>query len=109
MRLKLRSQNMKISNRIRFDLEKLNNTHTGNEYKAELEAKLKNINIDELSTDNAYIQISKSITDTAQYILGKYRLRKQPWITDEILELCDKRRSLKAIKHKNMSTKINDN
>ena len=28
MRLKLRSQNMKKSNRIRFDLEKLNNTHT---------------------------------------------------------------------------------
>ena len=26
-------------------------------------------------------------------------MRKQPWITDEILELCDKRRSLKAIKH----------
>ena len=44
---------------------------------AELEAKLKNINIYELSTDNAYIQISKSITDTAQHILGKYRLRKQ--------------------------------
>ena len=67
--------------------------------KDELEAKLKNINIDELSTDNAYIQISKSITETAQNILGKYRLRKQPWITDEILELCDKRRSLKATKH----------
>ena len=27
-------------------------------------------------------------------------MRKQPWITDEILELCDKRRSLKATKHK---------
>ena len=100
MRLKLFSQNMKNSIIIRFDLEKLNNTHTGNEYKDELEAKLKNINIDELSTDNAYIQISKSITDTVQNILGKYRLRKQPWITDEILELCDKRRSLKATKHK---------
>ena len=80
---------MKKSNRIRFDLEKLNNTHTSNAYKDELEAKLKNINIDELSTDNAYIQISKSIIDTAQNILGKYRLIKQPWITDEILELCD--------------------
>ena len=74
---------MKKSNRIRFDLEKLNNTHTGNK----LEAKLTNINIDELSTDNVYIQISKLITDTAQHILGKYRLRKQPCITDEILEL----------------------
>ena len=51
MRLKLRSQNMKKSNRIWFDLEKLKNTHTSNEYKDELEAKLKNINIDELSTD----------------------------------------------------------
>ena len=57
MRLKLRSQNMKKSNRILFNLEKLNNTHTINEYKDELEANLANINIDELSTDNAYIQI----------------------------------------------------
>ena len=76
---------MKKSNRIRFDLEKLNKTHTGNKYKDELEAKLKNINIDELFTDNAYIHISKSITDTIQNILGKYILRKQPWITDDIL------------------------
>ena len=91
MRLKLYSQNMKKINIIRCDLEKLNNTHIGNEYKDELEAKLQNMNIDELSTDNAYIQISKSITDTAQNILGKCGLRKQPWITDEILELCDKR------------------
>ena len=36
MRLKLHSQNMKKSNRIRFDLEKLNNTYTGNQYKDEL-------------------------------------------------------------------------
>ena len=68
--------------------------------KDELEVTLKNINIDELSTENAYIQISKSKTDTAQHILGIYRLRKQPCITDEILELCDKRRSLKATKYK---------
>ena len=54
-RLKLRLQNIKKSNIIRFDLEKLNNTHTCNEYKDELEAKLKNIN-NELSTDKAYIQ-----------------------------------------------------
>ena len=81
------------------NLEKLNNTHTGDEYKHELEAKLKNINIYEVFTDNAYIQISKSKTNTAQHILGKYRLRKQPWIMDEILELCDKRRGLKATTH----------
>ena len=48
--------------------------------KDELEATLKNINIDELSTDNAYIQISNSITDTAHHILGKHILRKQPWM-----------------------------
>ena len=66
------------------------------EYKDELEAKQNFFNVDELSTDNAYIQISKSITDTAQHILVKYRLIKQPWITDRIMELCDKRRRLKA-------------
>ena len=28
-------------------------------------------------------------------------MRKHPWITDEILELCNKLRSMKATKHKN--------
>ena len=38
------------------------------------------------------------IISTATEIIGKYRKKKQPWITDKILDLCDERRSLKSKK-----------
>ena len=34
-------------------------------------------------------------TETACEILGKHRQKKKPWITAEILDLCDKRRELR--------------
>ena len=33
-------------------------------------------------------------TETASEILGKHRQKKKPWITAEILDLCDKRRQM---------------
>lgn len=40
----------------------------------------------------------------------KYRKKKPPWITDEILDLCDKRRKLKSAKKDNLihNTKYRD-
>ena len=35
------------------------------------------------------------MTETASEILGKHRQKKKPWITGEILDLCDKRRELR--------------
>ena len=35
------------------------------------------------------------MTETASEILGKHRQKKKPWITAEILDLCDKRRELR--------------
>ena len=36
-----------------------------------------------------------AVTQTASEILGKHRQRKKPWITAEIIDLCDKRRELR--------------
>ena len=36
-----------------------------------------------------------TVTETASEILGKDRQKKKPWITAEILDLCDKRRELR--------------
>ena len=35
------------------------------------------------------------MTETASEILGKHRQKKKPWVTAEILELCDERRELR--------------
>ena len=36
-----------------------------------------------------------AVTDAASEILGKERRRKKPWITKDVLDLCDERRDLK--------------
>ena len=36
-----------------------------------------------------------SLTDAASEILGKERRRKKPWVTKDVLDLCDERRDLK--------------
>ena len=96
-RLKLRTQKAGKGKRIKYDVDKLSNVKTCLEYREELEKKLKSIEIDTLSTDKTYTIIAESITSTAQQVLGKYRKKIQPWITDDILDLCDKRRELKAM------------
>ena len=37
-----------------------------------------------------------AVTETASEILGKHRQKKKPWVTAEILDLCDKRRELRT-------------
>ena len=35
------------------------------------------------------------MTDAASEVLGKERRRKKPWVTNDVLDLCDERRDLK--------------
>ena len=44
--------------------------------------------------DSMITTFNTPVTETASEILGKHRQRKKPWITAEILDLCDKRREL---------------
>ena len=39
-----------------------------------------------------------AVTETASEILGKHRQKKKPWVTAEILDLCEKRRELRKKK-----------
>ena len=40
-------------------------------------------------------QFNKAVTDTAAELLGKQRRKRKPWVTPEILDLCNQRRDLK--------------
>ena len=52
-------------------------------------------NVDELTEG-----FNAAIAEVAQEVLGKQRNKKQPWISNEALGLCDKRREKKS-KRKN--------
>lgn len=36
----------------------------------------------------------------AQDVLGKKKKKNQPWVTNEVIDLCDERRKLKGKRHK---------
>ena len=42
--------------------------------------------------DSMVTTFNTAMTETASEILGKHRQKKKPWITAEILDLCDKRK-----------------
>ena len=46
-------------------------------------------------TDSTITTFNTAVTETASEILGKHHQKKKPWITADILDLCDKRRELR--------------
>ena len=65
-------------------------------FKKQIDGKLIDLKLEELnSTDEIVKQLNSVITDSANNILGKYRQKKQRWIIDELLDMCDLRRKLK--------------
>ena len=97
--LKLKSciRKRAITNRIRFDLDKLENATTVNDYKVKLDLELSQVKINENYITETCNMVEKAILLTAEKTIGKYRKKKQPWITHNILDLCDDRRKLKAL------------
>ena len=50
---------------------------------------------DDTDIDSMITTFNTAVTETASEILGKHGQKKKPWITTEILDLCDKRRELR--------------
>ena len=48
-----------------------------------------------MDIDTMITTSNTAVTDAASEILGKERRRKKPWVTKDVLDLCDKRRNLK--------------
>ena len=48
-----------------------------------------------IQTDSMITTFNTAVTETASEILGKHNQKKKPWITADILDLCDKRRELR--------------
>ena len=91
---KVRKQNQP---RLRFDLEKLRDPDVACTVQGTIGGKLapliglsdEDIDIDTMITTN-----NTAVTDAASDKLGKERRRKRPWVTKDVLVLCDERRDL---------------
>ena len=111
MTFKLRLQRVKNqgSIRIRFSLEKLKDPNIAEIFQATIGGKfapllaLENQDID---IDVLINSFNTAVTETANNILGKHRPAKKPWVTDNTLKLCDKRRELKQKKNTTEGAKL---
>ena len=84
--------------RIKFDLEKLKDPEVAEAFHAMIGGKFAALTI--LETDGTDMEtlintFNTAVTNTASEILGKHRPVKKPWVTADLLDLCDKRRELK--------------
>ena len=60
----------------------------------------------DIDIDALINSFNTALTETANNILGKHRPAKKPWVTDNILKLCDKRRELKQKKNTTEGAKL---
>ena len=50
---------------------------------------------EDMDMDTMITTYNTAVTDAASEILGKERRRKKPWVTKDVLDLCDERRDVK--------------
>ena len=84
--------------RLRFDLEKLRDPDVACTFQATIGGKfapLIGLSDEDMDMDTMITTYNTAVTDAASEILGKERRRKKPWVTKDVLDLCDERRGLK--------------
>ena len=84
--------------RLRFDLEKLRNPDVACTFQATIGGKfapLIGLSDEDMDMDTMITTYNTAVTDAACEIHGKERCRKKPWVTKDVLDLCDERRDLK--------------
>ena len=100
-KLHLKKVSKQGHSRIRFDLEKLKDPEVAETFKAMIRGKfapLTLLDADDVNMDDLINKFNVAVTETANETLGKNTHHKQPWVTPNILHLCNKRRELKKDK-----------
>ena len=97
-KLHLKRVKKQSQTRIKFDLEKLKYPTIAEAFQAMIGGKFTAFTTlcdDDRDIDTITNTLNTAVTDTANEILGKHRTVKKPWVTNDVLDLCDKRRELK--------------
>ena len=97
-RLRLKKISKPKHTRLKFDLEKLKDPNVLETFQAMIGGRFASLAImsnEDTDIDSMITTFNTAVTETASEILGKHRQKKIPWITAEILDLCDKRRELR--------------
>ena len=75
---------------IKFDLEKLNDPEIASVFKDQIGGRFAALNLPDSSVEELAGDFKEVVLETAEEILGRWRKKIQPWVTNDILDLCDK-------------------
>ena len=106
-RVCLKKTKKPTQSRLRFDLEKLRNPDVTGTFQVTMGGKfapLINLRDDDIDIDSMISTYNIAVTDTASEILGKGCSRKKPWVTRDVLDLCDERRDLNKRQYEESGT-----
>ena len=95
---RLKNSRKPIQPRIRFDIEKLNDPTVMSALQATIGGRFAPLAMlvdEDADLHSMVTHFNKAVTDTEAELLGKQHRKKKPWVTHEILDLCDQRRDLK--------------
>ena len=98
IKIKLRKLDKKETSR-KFDVEGLKNERTKHQFQQTIGGKFNVlINFSE-DLEEVYSNIKKAYTETAEEVLGyKKKEKNKPWLSQEVLEMCKRRKELKQQK-----------
>ena len=102
---------------LKFDDEKLKDPNVLETFQVMIGGKFTPVAImdnEDTDLDSMMTTFNTTVIETASEILGKHLQKKKPWVTAEILDLCDKRRELRkkrlepegSEKHKEVNNNI---
>ena len=104
LKLKLKTQRPTKSTRIRFDLDRLKDSNVAEEFRATVGGKFAVLTLLHEDVDAMADNVRDVLFTSAEEVLGKRRRKKQPWVTSDILDMCDERRVLKKDKNKDLES-----
>jgi len=100
-RTRLKKTNKPKSTRLKFDLDKLKDPAVADSFKALIGGKFAPLLVlgeEELDLEQTIKTFNTAVLETANQAIGKHQRKKKPWVTTEILDMCDQRRELKSKK-----------
>ena len=107
-RVRLKKARKPNQTRLRFDLEKLRDPDVACTFQAMIGGKfapLIGLSDEDMDIDTIIATYNTAMTDAASEILRKERRRKKPWVTKDVLDLCDERRDLKKKRYEALGAK----
>ena len=97
-RVRLKKARKPDQPRLRFDVAKLKDPDVACTFQAMIGwkfATLIGLRDEDMDTDTMITTYNTAVTDAAREMLGKELCRKKPWVTKDVLDLCDERRDMK--------------